>query len=137
MNENYFTGFDHILDNDKKYEAMENFVDMLPHGSGIDADWGGYMSKDGRFVRFINDYHCMNERGFYVGWQDFTILVPVVLFDLYIQQSLYYDNDIKVTAILSFIAQAFILQFNGDRYLSIRYDLRDYLTDTVYYALDI
>ena len=44
----------------------------LPHGSGIDADWTIDRQANGKYV-CRNSYHMMNEHGYYVGWQDFTV----------------------------------------------------------------
>jgi hypothetical protein len=45
----------------------------LPHGSGIDSDWG--MSEErGGMASFANSYHGMDEYGGYDGWLDFRIV---------------------------------------------------------------
>lgn len=46
----------------------------LPHGSGIDGTWH-IEEKDDKIVA-SNSYHKMDEHGFYVGWQDFTVEIP-------------------------------------------------------------
>lgn len=90
----------------------EGLIDLLPHGSGINADW--YVTeKPDRWVA-SNSYHAMDEYGGYDGWADFTLNIP--------------KSD----------PSGFKLQFNGKTaaYLNSKYGLRDYLEDTIVYALE-
>lgn len=50
-----------------------DFLENMPHGSGIDADWAVSEPKDGRYIYFHNSFHLMDENGFYAGWQDFKV----------------------------------------------------------------
>lgn len=52
----------------------EHIIRELPHGSGIDGDWSYHINTDGS-IRFSNGIHCMNQDGYYDGWQAFTILL--------------------------------------------------------------
>ena len=49
----------------------KEFMGLLPHGSGINADWG-YEEKKGH-IDFFNAFHVMNDVGYYVGWCEFYI----------------------------------------------------------------
>jgi hypothetical protein len=132
MNINYVTGLD--VNDDRVVSGLEFLIDTLPHGSGIDCGWSINAPKNGRYVYFSNSYHCMDDNGYYVGYQDFTIVIPAFMVYQLIEFINYTDKTM-LHAALKFCAHMFTLQFNGDRYLSERYDLRDYLTDTVYHAL--
>jgi len=61
---------------DKWDDAIDNYVNQLPHGSGIDGTtvFDRDRSNDSRLI-FSIDYHCMNENGFYDGWITYTIVV--------------------------------------------------------------
>lgn len=52
-------------------ELEEQFVVLLPHGSGIDCKWIIDYTKKG--VNLQNSYHVMNENGYYTGYIDFTV----------------------------------------------------------------
>jgi hypothetical protein len=96
-------------------DGLLDIADDLPHGSGIDCDWFGYVTKDN--VCFTNAYHAMDSNGYYDGYADFTIKLPLV--DSCVQ----WDN--------------FTLHFNGrtSAYLNQKHYLREYLEDTLYYGL--
>ena len=49
-------------------------IGSLPHGSGIDADYSVEEKKDVYIV--TNEYHCMNESGYYDGWIPFKLIIP-------------------------------------------------------------
>ena len=62
-----------------RYRAVDKLdaddcVDALPHGSGINAEWVVEVLKNGNVV-FSNSYHGMNEGGYYDGWQDFSVIM--------------------------------------------------------------
>ena len=97
---------------------VDDFIEKLPHGSGINCNWHWLIK--GQFVCFTNSYHVMNDVGFYVGYQDFTVKIPIAPFLA--------QNFVDMAA-------QFVLQFNGNQYLAQYYMLRDYLTDTIYFAL--
>lgn len=60
-------------------------------------------------VKVLGDYHCMTEHGHYDGYVRFTITVS---------------------------EKTFRLTFNkNDKYKAQKYGLREYLDDTIYYAL--
>ena len=95
----------------KKYPFVRKFVNSV-HGSGIDYDWFAEESQNN--IRLYNSYHTMDEYGRYDAVVDFAILIPK-------------KNPLK-----------FKLQFLGDRcrYYANKYDLRDYLEDTIYDGLE-
>lgn len=132
MNINYVTGLD--VNDGKILSGLEFLIDTLPHGSGINCEWSINAPKNGRYVYFSNSYHCMNEGGYYVGYQDFSIVFPLCMFDQVVDKCRYIDKS-HVTAVIKLIADMFTLQFNNGQYLADKYMLRDYLTDTVYHAL--
>lgn len=82
---------------------------MLPSGSGIDCNWN--IEDKGTYFKAQNSFHCMNDIGYYDGYQDFTLIIP--------KKSI---GDYK-------------LHFNGSQYKAKRYGLREYLDDIIYNAL--
>jgi hypothetical protein len=88
-------------------EFIDKITDKLPHGSGIDADW--YIETKRQTIVASNSYHCMNDVGYYDGWADFTLYIPL-------------KNPMN-----------FKLHFGGQdaQYLNRKYMLRDYLEDTI------
>lgn len=46
------------------------------HGSGIDETW--YISDSPNFYVASNEYHVMNQNGFYVGWLPFQVFANKV-----------------------------------------------------------
>jgi hypothetical protein len=89
-------------------EWAEEIPDALPHGSGIDADW--YIEYKHGYIRCDNSYHCMNEDGYYDGWQDFSVIL----------RKDNRDNGVHVT-----------IHFHNGHYKADRYMLKEYLGDTV------
>lgn len=130
MNKNYFTGFSTIFDNDELTAVFKDFIDSLPHGSGIDCDWSGHMPDNGRYVYFANSYHVMSEYGMYIGYQDFTVRVDREDFTQFIE-----NHGARYQAMES-MKNDFKLQFNGTRHLANYYQLREYLEDTIYWGFD-
>jgi len=97
---------------DRDFE--DYLTEILPHGSGIDCDWEFSEQKDGKLV-CKNSYHAMDEWGGYIGFIDFSI-------------RFHRKNPTD-----------FILQFHTNKagYRQIeRTDLRSYLDDIFYYALE-
>ncbi len=145
MNINYFTGFDSMLEDGKLTAVLEDFIDNLPHGSGIDCDWEGHMPDSGKYVYFRNSYHCMDEYGYYEGYQDFTVRIPKIDFINFVYGSWFMSMSMTsdlVTeaknmwgdATISIIDE-FTVQFNGGHYLADKHMLKDYLDDTFAWAL--
>ncbi len=95
----------------KKVIDLKILEEVLPHGSGIDCDWE--IEQKGNYVYCRNSFHCMNYNGYYDGYADFTVRIPI---DSY--------SDFK-------------LMFNGKtaQYKNVKYMLRDYLEDTIYHSL--
>jgi hypothetical protein len=54
--------------------TIKQFMDKLPHGSGLDSDWILEDSTEEKLV-FRMGYHVMNENGYYDEWIDFTLTV--------------------------------------------------------------
>lgn len=87
----------------------ETLFKVLPHGSGIDCDWRFERTKQS--IRAYNSFHCMDEIGYYDGYQNFVVIFP--------------NSD----------PHNFRLQFTGNRRGERKYHLREYLEDTIYWAL--
>lgn len=94
-------------------EIAEKFIQMLPHGSGIDCKWGHLWQKDGKLI-CNNSFHCMDYAGIYDGFAEFKLRLSP-------RKAL----------------TAFEVSFTGmkSQYLNHRYQLREYLVDTIYNAL--
>ena len=105
-------GYSSNIDWDAFSEKEKIVILALPHGSGIDYDWYCEKQKNGKLA-CSNAYHVMNENGFYIGSADFSIRFHV-------------DN-----------RKEFRLMFHGSsaQYLNRQYGLREYLDDTIYYAI--
>ncbi len=91
------------------WELAEHLTKEI-HGSGIDADWR-FRKKTNRntkisWVLLVNSYHCMNEDGYYDGWQDFFVQIPM-------------NGDVT----------NFKVVFHGPQDLGQKYDLRTYLEE--------
>lgn len=52
----------------------EKLIDLLPHGSGIDASWEVTEHDNGN-VTAKNSFHSMNDGGYYDGWMNFTVRI--------------------------------------------------------------
>lgn len=57
-----------------KYLDEETLYRILPHGSGIDAEWN-VENVAGNWLAH-NSYHIMDEYGGYAGWIGFTVTIP-------------------------------------------------------------
>ena len=65
--------------------ANKHILANLPHGSGIDGTWLSHIEykKVSRFsyrmhnLVCTNAIHCMNENGYYDGWIDFSVIIPI------------------------------------------------------------
>lgn len=95
----------------QKIQSLADYLIDRLHGSGIDADWKQSQSKN--FLNLHNSFHCLDQNGFYEGWQDFTVKLP-----------------------LNGLVNDFRLVFNGTQYLSIKHQLRYYLEDMITLAID-
>lgn len=124
MNENNFTGFN-LSDNG--WDILAAFVDeALPHGNGINYDWSG--KKTVNYVYFSNGYQVMNEAGFYIGVQWFTVRMDRRLFHDALFNLGYRDHK---AALYNELIKSFDVQFNGNRHLGEYHRLREYLVDTI------
>ncbi len=83
-------------------ELLEN-----THGSGLDGTAELHLGLHYKRHSFIvkHSFHCIDEKGFYCRWSDFTLIVPL-------------DNPFD-----------FKIKFNGkvSTYLGIKYGLREFL----------
>ena len=61
-------------------------LDMLPRGSGINGSWRWHIEfkRTSMYHYAINKlvltnfWHCLNERGFYDGFINFSVVIPIV-----------------------------------------------------------
>ena len=61
---------------EKHEERLEELLEELPHGSGIDGDWKyDFITSNGEKIVLFNSYHCMDEMGGYDGWVNFTVTI--------------------------------------------------------------
>jgi len=61
-----------VWGNFKKDEA-EN-MKSIPHGSGIDNAWNCFKKKG--YFKLSNSFHTMNAHGMYIGYADFSVIIP-------------------------------------------------------------
>ena len=54
--------------------SEDKLLSLLPHGSGIDADWTVETHRNGNVTAYCS-YHLMHEHGYYDGWQNFKVCV--------------------------------------------------------------
>jgi hypothetical protein len=116
-------------------EEVQWFIDQLPHGSGIDCKWEIESGEHSQYVYLTNSYHVMSDNGFYIGHADFRIRLDKEAFIILINLIAWGKIE-EANEILWAMSVNFEIQFTGDRYLSRYYNLREYLTDIIYYALD-
>jgi len=87
--------------------------EILPHGSGFNFNYEYSFTTNSR-LKAHSYYHCMDDAGGYIGVAGFT-----VTFNLKAGTwRLSFDND------------------NRTRYLTIKHDLRTYITDTLVRTLE-
>jgi hypothetical protein len=55
-------------------DSLDELIDILPHGSGIDSDWE-VISADSRAVVLGNSWHYMSQNGYYLGYIDFELTI--------------------------------------------------------------
>src|SRR3972149_8709101 len=69
---------------DKYEEKINELLNELPHGSGLDGNWELDYAKSSNTQLVLHmEYHCMNENGYYDGWVHFTLKVKASLqFDI-------------------------------------------------------
>ena len=68
---------------DKWDEEIDEIIDNLPHGSGIDGKTEIDLDKsNSNRIVIHSEFHHMNDGGFYDGWSNFTIVIkPSLAFD--------------------------------------------------------
>lgn len=93
---------------------LQDLLDNLPHGSGIDDKWSFQICRNS--VRLYNAYHCMNDGGYYDGWAYFVVII---------------SKDRLLREMNQSISNTFKLQFLGrhSQYLAQKHLLREYLED--------
>ena len=110
----------------------ERLLDILPHGSGIDCDWTFDRCQNGT-IRCRNSYHVMDEHGSYCGYYDFTVHIFA------------HKSDERRELIGLCAGQVQIVHRKGDidfritsrmRERGNTYGLRDYLNESIGYALE-
>lgn len=89
----------------------EKFIELLPHGSGIDCKWEAKERTDGK-TTFKNYFHAMDEHGYYDGYMPFQFTVS------------FNGRGFEMTPI----------RCNDSKRKSF-YGLSDYLDDTIQYAI--
>jgi hypothetical protein len=93
--------------------TIENMIrKVLPSGSGFDGEWGIEMDLTKGLVKCSSTFHCMNENGYYDGWCNFNVTIKL--------------GDAEYWR-LTFCSDA-------DRRLAAKYDLRDYIEQTIWEA---
>jgi len=92
----------------KETKRLVKLAEHLPTGSGINLTWE-CEDKD-LYAKCENSFQVMNRHGFYVGWADFSIIVPWPHLLLW------------------------RLHFHGKQpqYLNQRYGIREYLDDVIH-----
>jgi hypothetical protein len=67
---------DNHIWHEKWTDAINQIIDSLPHGSGIDGktEFNFNESRPDKLV-IDSQYHCMNENGFYDGMYDFKLIL--------------------------------------------------------------
>ena len=92
--------------------ALDYFNENLS-GSGLDCDWSlKPYTENSKNIILTTSFHCMNGVGYYDGYQDLQVVIPI--------------NDVT----------AWKLQFTGYRKENYIYLLREYLEDTIHYAME-
>lgn len=98
----------------KHDEVIDQLIDLLPHGSGIDGttklllDECKPYDKPVKRIVIASEYHAMNDVGYYDGWYDFKLIIVPVFSGI----------DVRITGAFGKYS-----------------DVKDYLFDTFYYAL--
>lgn len=112
--------FDYLADARKVYKQevaacyqtdITEYLNEYLSGSGFNTEWReGKIFNNGKF-EIENDFHCLNENGYYEGYQYFKITVnPADIPD-------------------------FKLSFTHGDYLARKHMLHNYLEDTIYHFL--
>lgn len=71
----------------KHEDKLTEYIEELPHGSGIDGNtWMDEKSDENKLIFHI-EYHCMDKDGYYAGWYPYKVIVT---------PSLQNDFDLKI-----------------------------------------
>lgn len=64
----------------RRAEALDQMLDELPHGSGIDGQYSIVPEEcNAEKIAFYCQYHAMNQDGYYDGWIDYKVTVKASL----------------------------------------------------------
>ena len=88
-------------------------LDVLPHGSGIDCKWGIELDLHSGKIVCKNSFHNMNDNGSYSGYTDFQVIINANHRDIFGR-----------------------LDWTLKGRFAKRFGLKDYLEDTIGYALE-
>ena len=67
---------------DRHEDTIQQLIEMLPHGSGLDGTWKIDIGQSGdqKIILYMS-YHAMDENGFYDGWINFMLTIkPSLMF---------------------------------------------------------
>ena len=98
----------------KHDEVIDQLIDLLPHGSGVDGKTELVLEKCKPYDKPVNriviasSYHYMNDMGYYDGWYDFELIITPD----------FHGVDVKIKG-----------AFGRNS------DIKDYLFDYFYYAI--
>lgn len=106
------TEADHPSFQDRIAYNLVNFLNEKLSGSGIDCGFALHYVSD-RNIFITSSFHCMDDNGSYVGWQDFRIKVP-------------FNED----------PTNWKLNFSGRKKLADEYLLDEYLEDTIHPVIE-
>lgn len=114
-------------------DTIAHLIDSLPHGSGIDYDWQSSVLKNGNVV-LSNSFHGMNDGGMYDGNQDFSVILFCHQSDKLHPLCGPCAGQVQVLARAGDVDFK-IVNNGGQSRKSWAYGLKDYLYETIGYAL--
>lgn len=110
-----------IWKEERQDTLLKILKEVLPSGSGIDAEWEFTLYKNGK-IKASNYFHAMNEHGSYTQWMPFSVtfeFIPFVTFPKELNPKKIVVGNIKC---------------NEKKHPSF-YGLKDYLDDTIVYLI--
>ena len=117
----------------KEIISEERLLEILPSGSGIDCDWNIIIHDNGN-VTAKNEFHAMNEAGFYDGYMPFTVKIFRHTKDVLNELK---GPSVGKTQVISRIGDVDFKLFCNENARASFYGLKEYLNDTINYHLDI
>lgn len=103
---------------------IEQLAEILPHGSGIDADWRVHVRITGDVV-CTSEYHAMDESG-YTDWRRFKFVLARAKRNEYVALKGPGVGQYQITRVKG---NVYFQSFTGGG------DARDYLHDTCYWPV--